>query len=267
MKKVITLLVILVFALGATMSFANEITLYANDQMIKNDVTVIYRDYKLYGSVSELAKHFGSELIWLEYAQMAVVKIGDDYVSFGVGKAEYWVNNKDKKTLAEPSFIENDKLYVPIDDFMSLYEVETNFEPERLTYEIYSDLFSIEESELTSLAYTDEDLLWLARIVDVETGDATIFKRMAVANVVLNRVKSTRFPNTIKEVIFQSGQFPPSRKESFLTLTPKMTSIIAAKRALEGENNVSTALFFNYIPFKSKANDFYKLIEGDYFYY
>ncbi|MBS7527795.1 cell wall hydrolase [Fusibacter paucivorans] len=162
--------------------------------------------------------------------------------------------------------MEDNLLYVPLDDLMRWYGVSGTWTPETLTYALSSTAFQYDEAEIKVPSYTDEDLLWLARIVDVETGDATVFKRMAVANVVLNRVKSERFPNTIYEVIFQSGQFPPSKRDSFPTLTPKANSMIAAKRALEGENNIETCLFFNNRPFSSKSDDFYQLIEGDYFY-
>ena len=85
--------------------------------------------------------------------------------------------------------------------------------------------------------------------------------------MVLNRVADPRFPNTIYEVIFQKGQFPPAYYSSFATLEPKEESFTAAKNALMGEVIIEDALYFNYIPFKSKSDDFIRNIEGDYFYY
>jgi hypothetical protein len=223
------------------------------------------RDGVLYASASELGTHFGSEIRWLDVAKLAVIQIGDHYYSFGANTASALMDQNEIQ-LSQPTLMEDNLLYVPLDDLMRWYGATGTWMPDALTYALNSPAFQYDESEVKVPTYSDEDLLWLARIVDVETGDATVFKRMAIANVVLNRVKSERFPNTIYEVIFQSGQFPPSKRESFLTLTPKMNSVIAAKRALEGENNIETCLFFNNRPFSSKADDFYQLIEGDYFY-
>jgi hypothetical protein len=266
MKLKTALIAWLFLALSLTASFANEVTLVANDQMIENDNMIILRDGVLYASASELGSHFGSEVRWLDVAKLAVLNIDTHYYSFGINTAEAYMDQSDL-ALSQPTLMEDNLLYVPLDDLVAWYGAAIVWMPEALTLYLDADAFQYDTSEIKTLTYTDEDLLWLARIVDVETGDATIFKRMAVANVVMNRVKSERFPNTIYEVIFQSGQFPPSKRDGFTTLVPKMTSVIAAKRALEGENNIDTCLFFNNRPFSGKSDDFYQLIEGDYFYY
>ena len=70
--------------------------------------------------------------------------------------------------------------------------------------------------------------------------------KIAVANVVLNRVKSKDYPNTIYGVIFDRNhgvQFTPVLDGS-IYLTPLGDSVIAAKRALEGENPIGNCLFF-----------------------
>jgi len=64
--------------------------------------------------------------------------------------------------------------------------------------------------------------------------------KLAVANVVLNRVKSPSFPNTVYDVIFQKGQFPPAYKSGFKELVPPDECIIAAKMALEGVTTLGT---------------------------
>jgi len=110
----------------------------------------------------------------------------------------------------------------------------------------------------------------LSRIVQVETGGASEDMMLGVANVVLNRVKSPLFPDTIHDVIFQVDvhtQFPPAHKASFTSLIPGELAIEMSRRALEGENNVETCLYFNNSPFRTKADDLYQIIDGEYFYY
>jgi putative spore cortex-lytic enzyme len=62
---------------------------------------------------------------------------------------------------------------------------------------------------------TVEDYNNLLRIVEAEVGDNDVYGRTIVANVVLNRVRSSHFENTITEVIFSKGQFSPIRDKRF----------------------------------------------------
>ena len=58
--------------------------------------------------------------------------------------------------------------------------------------------------------YTEEDLYLLAHIINAEAGGATYVSDacvFGVGSVVLNRVKDPRFPNSIKEVLWQQGQY------------------------------------------------------------
>ncbi|PMC35981.1 N-acetylmuramoyl-L-alanine amidase [Bacillus sp. UMB0899] len=62
-------------------------------------------------------------------------------------------------------------------------------------------------SSKVNLTETEIDLL--ARIVRAEAQTEPFEGKVAVASVVLNRVDSPKFPDTIKDVIYQSGQFQP----------------------------------------------------------
>ena len=95
-------------------------------------------------------------------------------------------------------------------------------------------------------AYSDEDLMWLARIVEAEAGAESREGKLAVANVVLNRVASAEYPDTIYEVIFDTRfgvQFEPTCN-GLIYKTPSAESVEAARNALEGQNNVAGALYF-----------------------
>lgn len=124
------------------------------------------------------------------------------------------------------------------------------------------------KSRYAKYSFSTEDKLWLARIAYVEARDGSVMKKIAVANVVLNRVRSPHFPNTPYGVIFQRGQFPPAHKANFTTFIPPAEAFEAVERAIAGENNVDECLYFNMVKFKWKpAADFFGNIEGDYFYY
>lgn len=91
--------------------------------------------------------------------------------------------------------------------------------------------------------YDADDLYWLSRIIYAESGNQSLTGKIAVGNVVLNRVASSKFPNSVYDVIFQRNQFTPASSGT-INRTPSEESVIAAKLCLEGANTVGNALFF-----------------------
>ena len=97
-----------------------------------------------------------------------------------------------------------------------------------------------------SRIYRDDEVYWLARIISAEARGESMEGKIAVGNVVLNRVRSPLFPNTIYGVIFDKKygvQFSPTANGSIYN-TPTEESIIAAKICLEGYTLSSGALYF-----------------------
>lgn len=94
--------------------------------------------------------------------------------------------------------------------------------------------------------YRDSDVYWLARIISAEAGGENFRGKMAVGNVVLNRMRSSQFPNSIYGVIFdkQYGvQFSPVANGTIYN-EPTAESVIAAKVCLEGYSLSSEILYF-----------------------
>ncbi|MBC8587094.1 cell wall hydrolase [Paratissierella segnis] len=95
--------------------------------------------------------------------------------------------------------------------------------------------------------YSQDDLYWLARIIEAEAGSEPYNGKVAVGNVILNRVKSKEFPNTVYGVIFEYygsiPQFSPVANGSIYN-NPSQESIQAAKDALNGANPVGNATYF-----------------------
>jgi len=92
-----------------------------------------------------------------------------------------------------------------------------------------------------------DDQYLLACIVSCEAGGESYEAKLAVANVVLNRVRSGAYPNTISGVVYQPWQFTPTSNGSLakkLQNGPDAGSKQAAAAALSGTNNVPGYLFF-----------------------
>ncbi len=94
------------------------------------------------------------------------------------------------------------------------------------------------------IAYSDQDYELLTQIVEAEAGSCDIRGRILVANVVINRVNSGRFPNTIHDVVYQKSQFSPVYDGRLFTCRVTQQTVEAVDRALAGEDYSQGALFF-----------------------
>ena len=71
---------------------------------------------------------------------------------------------------------------------------------------------------------------------------------MAVGAVIMNRIQSSDFPNSISDVVYQSGQFSPvasGKLSSVLQEGARSDCYAAAQEALNGVNPVGNSLYFN----------------------
>ena len=85
-----------------------------------------------------------------------------------------------------------------------------------------------------------DDLYLLARIIDSAAGSDWLTDefRMCVGEVVLNRVASPEFPDTIQGVVYQKGQYSVVNTARFATLCPREECVDAALRLLQGERHM-----------------------------
>lgn len=88
----------------------------------------------------------------------------------------------------------------------------------------------------------------LLQIVEAEATGGDIPSKLLVANVVLNRVKDSHFPDTIYDVVWQrvdgSAQFSPTEDGRIHSCTITNSTVEAVELALQGEDNSQGALFF-----------------------
>lgn len=94
--------------------------------------------------------------------------------------------------------------------------------------------------------YAEEDLMWLARIISAESENQPLAGMIGVGNVVMNRVASASFPNTIREVIFDARygiQFSPVETGAIYD-DPSAQAVVAAKLCLDGAGAAGDSLYF-----------------------
>ncbi len=114
---------------------------------------------------------------------------------------------------------------------------------------------SVSRGTSSSSGTMSTDLYWLSRIINAEAGAEPYRGKVAVGSTILNRVASSEFPNTIKDVIFEyyNGipQYSPVA-EGTIYNTPSDESIQAARDALSGVKPVGNSTYF-FNPDKSEG--------------
>ena len=98
-------------------------------------------------------------------------------------------------------------------------------------------------SSASSGSNTNGNLYLLARLVYGEARGEPYKGQVAVAAVVLNRVKSSKFPNSVSGVIYQSGAFSVV-SDGQINLTPDETAIKAARDAMNGYDPTNGCLYY-----------------------
>ena len=98
-------------------------------------------------------------------------------------------------------------------------------------------------SGAATASYHDSELYTLARLVHAEARGEPYVGKVAVAAVVLNRVRSAAFPNTISGVIYQAGAFD-CVEDGQINLAPDSDSIRAARDAMNGWDPTGGCMYY-----------------------
>ena len=99
----------------------------------------------------------------------------------------------------------------------------------------------IAELGLTYPAISFDDFMLIAKIIWAEAGSEWLSDewKMCVGEVVLNRVASPEFPNTVAEVLAQPGQYYGANSRYFNNIIPTERCAVAAMRLLNGERVIN----------------------------
>ncbi len=218
-------------------------------------------DQTTYVPLREICESVGASVWWNGESKTVGIKKQEASIAFIVGNRTANVNGS--TVPMPPTYIMDGKTMVPLRFVSEIlgYHVEWNGEYRAAIIRTSMDhgtewvpaeppsaptqrQVQMQNKEITE--YSEEDLYWLARIVHAEAEGESYEAKLAVANVILNRVKSGEFPNTVRESIFDTKngvQFQPT-VNGRIYHTPAIESIQAATEALEGRNNAQGVLFF-----------------------
>lgn len=153
-----------------------------------------------------------------------------------------WSEEEEQQT---DSHIENE--FAEMEEEATEVEATETVETEAVTEAavVQSELV-VPENSIYAITAGDYDAL--LRIVESEASGEDETGRLLVANVVLNRVRSTAFPNTVSEVVYQrrngKAQFSPVSTGKIARVTVSDATRAAVARALAGEDVSGGALYF-----------------------
>ena len=203
---------------------------------------MLYED-TTYVDLAEFAARMDSvRMTWDEAAGTATVQGNGLTVTMGNG-ADYLNANGRYLWCPAGVFAGEGYAYVPLRVAAKIFGADVSWNEEEFAAYVVSGGGVITSGD----AFYDEgELYWLSRIIYSEAGIEPFTGQIAVGNVVLNRVRSEQFPDTIYEVIFDRAygvQFTPTANGT-IYCEPDEEAIIAAKLCLEGYTLSEGILYF-----------------------
>lgn len=191
--------------------FINKNYAYINNEYSKLTNNALISDSRTFVPIRFIAECFNTKVDWDENSQTVTIS-----------SIKNTTNNKPNNTISVNNNLSSKPNNPPI--------LKPN---------------SSQNSTISSNDYNDS-VYWLSRIIEAEAGGEPFNGKVAVGEVILNRVESNEFPNTIWSVIFDDEfgiQFEPVANGTIYN-TPSEESIQAAKTALNGSSYVGDCLYF-----------------------
>ncbi len=138
------------------------------------------------------------------------------------------------------------KVVFDIDKAESMAVIKAREEAERARAAAAAEAKRVAQKEAVMASASEVDIL--AALIQCEAGGEPYEGQVAVGAVVMNRVRSGGYPNTITDVIYASGQFVPASKGKMESLilngNIKASCVQAANEVINGACNVGDALHF-----------------------
>ncbi|MDD4689034.1 MAG: cell wall hydrolase [Eubacteriales bacterium] len=251
-RRIFTVLMVimLVMCYNFVLATANinsvPISVSVNNQFITAEKETFTYNGVAYAPLRTIADSMGAESVeWNPHNKSAKIMWEGKEIMVTTDSYIILVNGN-VRSYSYPAMLHKERLCMPIGITVDLMGGQCNWESATLHMQIYKKGVTPPDNLLYSRGYVEEDVIWLSKIINAESEGESLEGKIAVGNVVLNRVKDEAYPNTIYGVIFDMEhgiQFEPVENGSVYR-DPNYDSILAAKLALEGESVVGESLFF-----------------------
>lgn len=208
-------------------------------QLSENAVTMngtLYLPLKAFASaVSDAKVSYNSS------TKTATLQMNGLYLTATDGGFVTYANDRPLFAFSPNVLMSNGKMYVPASTLTKALGVTVSVNGSAVSVSgKYSPLLH------ASKFYREDEVYWLSKIINAESRGESLIGQIAVGDVIMNRVYSNQYPNTIYGVIFDRKygvQFSPILDGSIYK-DPSFNSTLAAKICLEGTSLSDNALFF-----------------------
>jgi len=180
-----------------------------------------------------------------------VLKMDDDWIYILIGKeTKGYISTKNADIFAEYA------VAISVSEEKKMLEAEKKALLKAKTSEKNGDSGAKISYSGSTMSMNDSDFAMFVALIFSESGNEPYDGKVAVAQVIINRIKSGKYPNTLEGVVYQSGQFGPARngaldknlnlyKNGGFQAKGHKESIQAAKDALNGADIIGSRTSFN----------------------
>ena len=257
MKKV--LIILLAFCL---ISAALTCSVFAGTAYKQVNISVEDKNIKMTGylincttyvSFRDLfSKLQNAEILWDAASKTASAKYGTTKISAKVNDSYITINGKSVKSTGKNLLI-NNRVYIPLRSASENMGLAVSWDQKKYTAVLsYSgnaeseQKFVSENDKNKEIKINENDIYWLSRLIYAEAVGQPFEGKVAVGNVVMNRVRSKDYPDNVYEVIFDKKygtQFTPTENGSIYN-EPDSECIEAARKVLEGYSLDDRIIYF-----------------------
>lgn len=248
-KRIVFLMAIITMLLSATGYAADTyggydvpVDIDINGSFIKCAHKPILIDSTTYIPLRAFSDAIGGTILWDETTKGATMQKGGHDFLFYPDKSTCYIDGIEKNYV---SVLYENLTFIPVRVVSEVLGYDVQWDDFYLTVKITAPDVEIPE-DCKDFSYSYEDVLYLSKITQIESGYQHFQVQLGVAGTVMNRVRSPQFPNSVKGVIFDTKygvQFPPAHTDK-INVTPYKKSVIAAKCVLNGVNVIGNSLYF-----------------------
>lgn len=225
-------------------SAQGRIDIQINGEYIKTDVDPYVKNNRTLVPVRFVAEALAAESVSWDGSSQKVYISGENDITLTIGSNKAYVNGSQHILDTAPE-ITADRTFLPARFIAENLGASVDWSDEQQTVLISKNGLSVDKN-LIDYSYTPDELYWMSRIIHAEAQGESFEGKVAVGNVILNRVKSDIYPDSIYGVIFDRKhgvQYEPVLNGTIYN-TPSAESVKAAKTALLGTNYIGECLFF-----------------------
>ena len=240
-KTVIILLMLAVFIVPTSVFASPDIysidgveipvDVVINGRILKTPVNAFLEGGTVYVPLRAIAESTGAGVLWDSETMSATVTSGEMTSTYTIGVDGY---------------LHEGTTFVPVRKFAESLGFTVSWDGYYFQAILTDDKTYLPDDKVET-AYTNEDILLIAQVLQCECAQSSLEGKLAVANVITNRVASPLFPATVREVIYDrrygSVQFTIAYNGK-LNNTPNAECMLAAKCSLDGTVVAKDCLFY-----------------------